>query len=127
MILQDFAEITFPPAPTRLLVVEVREGKRWVTLPERHHTTSLAVNVMHKEMASRNCLARVSYADDVDHISVDFLRCPECGDCPRERGISEEEELDFFDVVGADDNCLFCQQCDCHFSQETGKRVRWEA
>ena len=54
---------------------------------------------------------------------VDFLRCPKCGDCPREDGVSERGELDCFDVIGAEPGCLFCQQCHCQFSVSTGKKV----
>lgn len=37
-------------------------------------------------------------------------RCPACG---------YTDDLSCFDVAGADDNCLFCNQCGCEFDQDT--------
>lgn len=49
-----------------------------------------------------------------------YIRCPKCGDCPRDDGISAECELDCFDVIGGadDDSGLFCQQCNHYFQPE---------
>lgn len=33
----------------------------------------------------------------------EIVRCPVCGN---------EEEIDGYDVIGADPGCLFCNQCD---------------
>ncbi|MHA2067986.1 MAG: hypothetical protein ACXABY_26795 [Candidatus Thorarchaeota archaeon] len=64
------------------------------------------------------------------------LRCPECGYCPRGEAykqLKEEEaglrlrvlddvpalgieELDFFEVLGADEGNVICPRCACKFA-----------
>ncbi len=38
----------------------------------------------------------------VDHEGQELLRCPECGNV---------DILDCYDVGGADEDCVFCNQC----------------
>lgn len=51
------------------------------------------------------------------------LRCPCCKNCPVEDGVPIDEELDYFDAIGADWDTLFCPVCQCQFSMETGEAV----
>lgn len=63
------------------------------------------------------------------------LRCPSCGDCPRERIAAKspgemrpgefppdtrEGDLDYFDVGGADEGNVFCNHCGAEFNPDTG-------
>lgn len=57
------------------------------------------------------------------------VRCPACGysaikdarrwpltDVPETR----DDSLEYFDVLGADDDCIFCPECTCEFNPGPG-------
>ena len=55
------------------------------------------------------------------------LTCPACGYSPEDEVSVEtdapatrEEEVDFFEVAGAHEGCVFCPACACEFLTETG-------
>lgn len=57
------------------------------------------------------------------------LRCPACGYRPEDEvgpdtdaPATEDEALDFFDVLGADEGCLFCPKCGQEFNAATGEK-----
>lgn len=65
------------------------------------------------------------------------LRCPGCGYSPMDSVSPEpitmaerrrhpacetrEEALECFDVLGADEGCVFCPECACEFDPGTGE------
>ncbi len=44
----------------------------------------------------------------------EIVNCPNCG---------KVSDVDGFDVLGADEGCLFCTDCHCHFNPGTNKIV----
>ena len=56
-----------------------------------------------------------------------MLKCPDCGFCPAERARYNSrwaapetylDELDDFDILGAEDGCLVCPECGAAVNRE---------
>lgn len=54
--------------------------------------------------------------------------CPEChyspvfeayGNPRTDKPVTREESLDFYDTIGADEGCVFCNSCGCEFDSKT--------
>lgn len=46
------------------------------------------------------------------------ITCPKCG---------KQDDLEGFDVLGADDNNVFCTACHCEFDPETGEMSLYDS